>query len=200
MKNKLPLSASHLTLYIILLVYIATAIFGMIIAYNFIIEYPDYTVQIIIGLFSFVGVCGTSTIAFYCNKAKAENEMSSANRKYEMRLNLAMQVVKEINAGKLSADGITLAKALISDNETSVLSTGYGGVTVVDEQKFSGVNNPNTFSDANTNIFSNIEEPTLDEILERCNYKGGIKNGYTSTTECIFRQDNSPSDSRYEEN
>lgn len=129
-KRKLPISASHLVLYGALLLYILTGIFGIVLACIMLYTYPEYTVQIVIALFSFVGVCGTASIGFYSTKAKDEHKQDADNRKYEKRLTMAKEIFVLLNNEKLSPIAINLLKDLISDSETSITTNSYGDNTI----------------------------------------------------------------------
>lgn len=118
--KKLPLSASHLMLYIVLGAYLSVVVFGMLMARTLLIqEYVDSAVQVLIGLFSFVGVCGSVSISFYSWKAKAENEVASANRKYEERLRMAKQICDDLKDHSVDRQSVFLLRTLISDTDNN---------------------------------------------------------------------------------
>lgn len=118
--KKLPLSASHLMLYIVLSAYLSVVIFGILIARNLLAhEYIDSAVQVLIGLFSFVGVCGSVSISFYSWKAKSENEVASANRKYEERLRMAKQICDDLKEQTVDRQSVFLLRTLISDTDNT---------------------------------------------------------------------------------
>lgn len=118
--KKLPLSASHLMLYIVLGAYLSVVVFGILVARNLLTqEYIDSAVQVLIGLFSFVGVCGTVSISFYSWKAKAENEVASANRKYEERLRMAKQICDDLKKQTVDRQSVFLLRTLISDTDNT---------------------------------------------------------------------------------
>ena len=116
--KKLPLSASHLMLYIVLGAYLSVVVFGILMARNLLTqEHIDSAVQVLIGLFSFVGVCGTVSISFYSWKAKSENEAASANRKYEERLRMAKQICDDLKDHTVDRQSVLLLRTLISDTD-----------------------------------------------------------------------------------
>lgn len=118
--KKLPLSASHLMLYIVLGAYLSVVVFGIVMVRNLLVyEYIDSAVQVLIGLFSFVGVCGSVSISFYSWKAKAENEVASANRKYEERLRMAKQICDDLKERAVDRQSVFLLRTLISDTDCS---------------------------------------------------------------------------------
>lgn len=119
-QKKLPLSASHLMLYIVLGAYLSVVAFGILMARNLLVhEYIDSAVQVLIGLFSFVGVCGSVSISFYSWKAKAENEVASANRKYEERLRMAKQICDDLKERTVDRQSVFLLRTLISDTDNN---------------------------------------------------------------------------------
>lgn len=118
--KKLPLSASHLMLYIVLGAYLSVVVFGIVMVWNLLgHEYIDFAVQVLIGLFSFVGVCGSVSISFYSWKAKAENEAASTNRKYEERLKMAKQICDDLKERTVDKQSVLLLRALIIDTDHS---------------------------------------------------------------------------------
>lgn len=141
-KYKLPMSASHLTLYVILSVYIVTAIVGIIIAWLLMNSDTEYTTRILIGLFSFVGVCGSVTVGFYSHKAQAENELSAKERTITKRLDLVKQIFDLKAKGKIDDNSVALALALLTDSDTTITTNGFGGITNIENTDFL-VSNPN---------------------------------------------------------
>lgn len=118
--KKFPLSASHLMLYIVLGAYLSVVVFGILAVRNLLSQdYIDSAVQVLIGLFSFVGVCGSVSISFYSWKAKAENEIASANRKYEERLRMAKQICDDLKEHTVNRQSIFLLRTLISDTDNN---------------------------------------------------------------------------------
>lgn len=143
-KSKLPMSASHLSLYVMLFVFITVTLLGVgaivymiiLLAYGN-VDIIDFIVQLFIGLFSYTGVCVGTISACYEFKAKAEKEYEFATRKYESRLELAEKICDKMSNGELDANSIILLKELISDSETTISGYGgYGGFNVIDETKY----------------------------------------------------------------
>lgn len=162
-KRKLPMSASHLTLYIILGVYLTTAIFGIVVSAILMKQYPEYMVQIIIALFSFVGVCGTGTIGFYTAKASKENEISSNMKKFETYLKIIREMSKDFSQNKISQDGMMWFNILRQENSTTISTNGFGGITTIDNTNFS---TPNPTS--NTSI-SDVVSPEVSIPIDNTN-------------------------------
>lgn len=152
-RRKLPMSASHLTLYIILTVYLITALFGIFISLKLSKEHPEFTVQILIALFSFVGVCGTGTIGFYTNKASKENELEANNRRFDTYINKIEKMSEKISKGEISQEGMMWFNILRQDSNTTISTNGFGGITTVDNTNFSSPNiNSNTLNPPDISI------------------------------------------------
>lgn len=86
-----------------------------------------------ISYLSYISVCG-GVIAFYLNKAKAENERKIANAKNAFRLDMAQDIFELIRTNKLDAESVSLLKVLISDNETQLTYPGGGYMPGVIDQ------------------------------------------------------------------
>lgn len=119
----LPFSASHLMLYIVLMVYVGIAICGVWAAICLIRnELTDYAIQALIGLFSYVGATASIAVSFYSWKAKAENEIAAQNRKYDARFELAKEVYSDLHCGRIDKDSVILLRAIIGGNDDSSLN------------------------------------------------------------------------------
>lgn len=160
-KYKLPMSASHLTLYIILAVYLFTAVFGIVVSAILMKQYPEYMVQIIIALFSFVGVCGTGTIGFYTAKASKENELNSNMKRFEIYLKIIREVSKDFSDGKISQNGIAWFNILRQENTTTVQTNGYGGISTVEQTNYLA-----------QNPTSEIENPLDNNVIDNSTPQG----------------------------
>lgn len=165
-KKGLPITASHLVLYISLIAYFLIIIFGIIIITYCAFLYPEYLTEMLISLFSFTGVIGSVSIGFYEYKAKSENEALLSSRKYEKRLELAMDIFNKISKGELSPEGISLAKVLISDSDTNIITNDFGGTSVIEHQTYKVPSSPlkqteNKEDFINENDIDNI--PILDD-------------------------------------
>lgn len=119
MKTGKKCTASHLLLYIALAVYFLVAILALgSVGYMIYLGEYDYAQNLFVGLFSFCGVCGSCTIAFYCNKAKAENEILLENAKYDKRLELAKIICSDLKDGKIDDRAVAILEALVSDSNS----------------------------------------------------------------------------------
>lgn len=110
-------TASHIMLYIILGVYIIVAIAGLICLGVCIVD-KNYEcgAQTFVSLVSYAGICGSSTIWAYVNKAAKENEIKLSNDKYRMRLEIAKDIFKEYG-NTLDDKSIDLLRKLMSDKD-----------------------------------------------------------------------------------
>lgn len=115
--TKVKLSASHYMLYVILGVYIIVAIAGLI-CLGVCIADKNYEcgAQTFVSLVSYAGICGSSTIWAYVNKAAKENEIKLSNDKYRMRLELAKEIFKEYGTS-LDDKSIDILQRLMSDKD-----------------------------------------------------------------------------------
>ena len=120
--TKVKLSASHYMLYVILCVYIIVAIAGLI-CLGVCIADKNYEcgAQTFVSLVSYAGICGSSTIWAYVNKAAKENEIKLSNDKYRMRLELAKEIFKEYG-NSLDDKSVDLLRKLMSDKDVSELA------------------------------------------------------------------------------
>ena len=135
-KSLLPFSASHLVLYIALIVFFTVAFCGIgWINHCFELELYDTTAQLIIALFSFVGICGSISIGFYSDKAKAENTKRADEEKYNKRLQLSLQICDYLRNNEITVESVNVLKAMISDSEVAITSIG-DSCTVVEETKY----------------------------------------------------------------
>lgn len=124
--NKKSITASHWMLYIILGVYIVVAIAGLICLGICIVDKNyECSAQAFVSLCGYAGVCGSSTIWAYVNKAAKENEIKLSNDKYRMRLEIAKEIFKEYG-NTLDDRSVDLLRKLMSDKEvyeTSPITT-----------------------------------------------------------------------------
>ena len=119
--TKVKLSASHYMLYVILGVYIIVAIAGLI-CLGVCIADKNYEcgAQTFVSLVSYAGICGSSTIWAYVNKASKENEIKLSNDKYRMRLELAKEIFREYG-NSLDDRSVDLLQKLMSDKDIGEL-------------------------------------------------------------------------------
>jgi len=166
---------SHITQYVFLSMYIFVVIFGVMkIAELFRLQQYSLGVQLIIALFSFVGISATVSVGFYFNKSQKENDRKISNAKYDKRLNMAIKISDLLKENKLSANAVSLLKSLISDNETSVNVDRFGGVTTIDETKYSASNLASNLSSIGSEIISNNEDYVpFDSIIKNFDESDG---------------------------
>jgi hypothetical protein len=109
-------TTSHIMLYIILGVYILVVFCGLGLT-GACAQAEDYASAstIMIALFSYSAVCGTSTIVMYVNKAAKENEIKLNMAKYKMKLELAKEIYNSILTHNLDSQSIMLLKNLTEE-------------------------------------------------------------------------------------
>lgn len=113
-------TASHLLLYVILIIYIVVTITGILFLKQCVdVDKYDVASNIFIALCSFCGSCSVTSVGFYCNKAKKENELQIANAKYKTRFELAQKIFAA-NGNSLDKESIKLVRELISDKDIAV--------------------------------------------------------------------------------
>lgn len=115
--NHKKITASHLMLYVILLIYICVVFSGLVFL-KYCLDNADRQTafQVYSVLASTTTVCGTATIGFYVFKAKKENEIQMSNGKYRMRLELAKEIYREFKGQTLDANAMQFMRTLISDD------------------------------------------------------------------------------------
>ena len=135
-KTLLPFSASHLILYVVLILYFTVTIFGINwVNYCFELDLYDTAAQIIIALFSFTGICGSISIGFYSDKAKAENTKKADEEKYNKRLQLSLEICDYLRNNEITVESVNVLKTMISDSDVTITSTG-DNFSVMEETKY----------------------------------------------------------------
>ena len=116
------LTASHKMLFVALIIYILIALVGIYSVLTCISDKQYETAtSIIIALFSYATICGSSIFVVYSNKASKENVLEISVHKCEARLNLAKTIYKDIALGKVDEKSISLVKILIQgDNDNNL--------------------------------------------------------------------------------
>lgn len=129
-------SASHIMLYVALLIYIFVVISGIVFLKYCIDAGETEIAQVIfVSLASLVTVCGSTTIGFYASKASRENILQISNGKYRMRLELAKEIYKEFKGATLDEKSMQFMRTLISDENVStdsnfISNTEHSGIGV----------------------------------------------------------------------
>lgn len=136
MENK-KFSWSHSILAVVVFIYlVVNALAISCIIHCFANGLCDYAVQIIIALFTFDGTISAIGVSFYEWKAKNENQAKINGSKYDKRLALAMKICEYLKDDKLDVQSVALLKDIISDGTTSIVTTGIGGGTIIEDTKF----------------------------------------------------------------
>lgn len=135
-RRKLPFSASHLVLYVALIVFFVVAFCGIHwVNHCFNLQLYDTAAQVIIALFSFVGICGSISIGFYSDKAKAENTKRADEEKYNKRLQLSLKICDYLRTNEITLESVNVLKTMISDSDVTITSTG-DNFSVMEETKY----------------------------------------------------------------
>lgn len=135
-KRGLPFSASHLVLYVALIIFFVVAVFGICwVNQCFDLQLYDTAAQVIIALFSFVGICGSISIGFYSDKAKAENTKRADEEKYNKRLQLSLEICDYLRNNEITVESVNVLKTMISDSDVTITSTG-DNFSVMEETKY----------------------------------------------------------------
>lgn len=117
--DRKKLTASHLLLYIVLVIYVMVAVTGIVFIKKCVgIENYECASSVYIALCTFCGTCSSISVGFYCNKAKKENEIQIANAKYKMRFELAEKIFKA-KGNTLDKESVELLRRLMSDEDIS---------------------------------------------------------------------------------
>lgn len=115
--TKVKPSASHIMLYIVLIVYIVVALAGIAFVGLCVANgYYDAGASGLITVGSIIGACSCTVVGFYSTKAAKENEIKLSNEKYRMRLELAKEIFKEYGTS-LDDKSIDILQRLMSDKD-----------------------------------------------------------------------------------
>lgn len=57
----------------VMITYFIGLVVGVFVVLRILLDYPEYAVQALVAMFSYIGIPVASTIGFYCWKAKNEN-------------------------------------------------------------------------------------------------------------------------------
>lgn len=111
-------SASHIMLFCILLMYVLVGISCLIFIDKSIAnERFDSATQMVYALCSYSAVCGSSTIVVYASKASKENNLKIANSRFKMKIELAKEIYRNIQNGKLDDKSIALIVFLTKEEK-----------------------------------------------------------------------------------
>ena len=122
-KNK-RLTASHIMLYVALVIYIAVIVSGIVLLRQCAAEdNMEAAKYIYTAIASASTVCGSAVVGFYAAKATRENVLQISNGKYRMRLDLAKEIYKEFKGKSLDEQALQLMRVLISDENVQADTT-----------------------------------------------------------------------------
>lgn len=115
------ITASHKMLYVALFVYVIIALLGIYSVISCINkEQYENISSLIIGLFSYGTVCGSSIFVVYSTKASKENILEISIHRCEARLKLAELIYRDIALGRVDEKSIELVKALIERDKDDI--------------------------------------------------------------------------------
>lgn len=113
-------SASHVMLYVILLIYVVVVVSGVVLLIHCIdTEDMDTAKVVFTALASMTTICGSTTAGFYAVKASRENILQITNGRSRMRLKLAKKIFKELKGKKLDETSLQLMHTLVADENAA---------------------------------------------------------------------------------
>ena len=116
-------SASHIMLYVILLIYVIVAISGILFLRHCIDAGDMETAKVVFAtLASMTTVCGSATAGFYVTKASRENVLQIKYAQSRMRLKLAKRLFKELENKTLDEKSLQLLQTLLANDQIEQMS------------------------------------------------------------------------------
>lgn len=82
----------------------------------------DNATQMTYALCSYSAICGSSTIVVYAAKASKENNLKIANDRFRMKIELAKEIYRNIQNGKLDDKSIALIAILTEEDKDKTVS------------------------------------------------------------------------------
>lgn len=110
-------------LFCILLMYVIVGISSLLFIQKCIeLEMFDNATQMTYALCSYSAICGSSTIVVYAAKASKENNLKIANDRFRMKIELAKEIYRNIQNGKLDDKSIALIAILTEEDKDKTVS------------------------------------------------------------------------------
>lgn len=110
-------------LFCILSMYIIVGISSLLFIQKCIeLEMFDNATQMTYALCSYSAICGSSTIVVYAAKASKENNLKIANDRFRMKIELAKEIYRNIQNGKLDDKSIALIAILTEEDKDKTVS------------------------------------------------------------------------------
>ena len=154
--NTKYLTTSKFALHFTHILALIVVIFVMYMSCKYLKSEPIYLATVLGALTTNIFVILGVTTKFYTDKAIADSDNINKKEKYEMKMKLAERMTDLLADNKVSADGVNLFKAVISESETSVNLTGGNGFNTVEQTNF-GMGNISTENIAPLDISMPIE-------------------------------------------
>ena len=134
--SKFALHFTHILALIVVL-------FVMYMSCKYLKSEPIYLATVLGALATNIFVILGVTTKFYTDKAIADSDNINKKEKYEMKMKLAERMTELLANNKISADGVNLLIAVISESETKIAWNGNGG-TIAEQTNFGmgNVTNP----------------------------------------------------------
>ena len=141
--NTKYLTTSKFALHFTHILALIVVIFVMYMSCKYLKSEPIYLATVLGALATNIFVILGVTTKFYTDKAIADSDNINKKEKYEMKMKLAERMTELLANNKISADGVNLLIAVISESETKIAWNGNGG-TIAEQTNFGmgNVTNP----------------------------------------------------------
>ena len=142
--NTKYLTTSKFALHFTHILALIVVLFVMYMSCKYLKSEPIYLATVLGALATNIFVILGVTTKFYTDKAIADSDNINKKEKYEMKMKLAERMTDLLTGNKVSADGVNLFKAVISESETNVTLTGGNGFNTVEQTNYGmgNVTNP----------------------------------------------------------
>ena len=134
--NTKYLTTSKFALHFTHILALIVVLFVMYMSCKYLKSEPIYLATVLGALATNIFVILGVTTKFYTDKAIADSDNINKKEKYEMKMKLAERMTDLLTGNKVSADGVNLFKAVISESETNVTLTGGNGFNTVEQTNF----------------------------------------------------------------
>ena len=141
--NTKYLTTSKFALHFTHILALIVVLFVMYMSCKYLKSEPIYLATVLGALATNIFVILGVTTKFYTDKAIADSDNINKKEKYEMKMKLAERMTELLANNKISADGVNLLIAVISESETKIAWNGNGG-TIAEQTNFGmgNVTNP----------------------------------------------------------
>ena len=141
--NTKYLTTSKFALHFTHILALIVVLFVMYMSCKYLKSEPIYLATVLGALATNIFVILGVTTKFYTDKAIADSDNINKKEKYEMKMKLAERMTELLANNKISADGVNLLIAVISESETKIAWNGNGG-SIAEQTNFGmgNVTNP----------------------------------------------------------